>query len=87
MNKKYLIAALFAAGVVSVAGYSLYALGIKKGSGITAATTSAGASLTPAAAPTTGPQSIADGEAATRRHIGSGLKAGDTDPASGRKIL
>ena len=87
MNKKYLIAALFAAGVVSVAGYSLYALGIKKGSGMTAATTSSVASLPPAAALTTGPQSIAEGEAATRRHIDSGLKAGDTDPASGRKIL
>ena len=87
MNKKYLIAALFAAGVVSVAGYSLYALGIKKGSGMTAATASSGASLPPAAALTTGPQSIAEGEAATRRHIDSGLKAGDTDPASGRKIL
>ena len=87
MNKKYLIAALFAAGVISVAGYGLYAMGIKKGSGMSAATTPAGAAPIPAGAFTTGPQSIAEGEAATRRHIGSGLKAGDTDPASGRKIL
>ncbi|MFN0315739.1 MAG: efflux RND transporter periplasmic adaptor subunit [Burkholderiales bacterium] len=33
------------------------------------------------------PSSIAEGEAATRRHIDAGLKAGDTDPDTGRKIL
>lgn len=31
--------------------------------------------------------SIADGEEATRRHISTGVKAGDTDPANGLKIL
>ena len=30
---------------------------------------------------------MADGEEATRRHISAGLKAGDTDPATGSKIL
>ena len=33
------------------------------------------------------PQGIAQGEEATRRHIAAGLKAGDTDPATGSKIL
>ena len=33
------------------------------------------------------PQSIAQGEEATRRHIAAGIKAGETDPANGRKIL
>jgi Cu(I)/Ag(I) efflux system membrane fusion protein len=33
------------------------------------------------------PQGIAEGEAATRRHIQAGLKAGDMDPATGRRIL
>ncbi len=39
------------------------------------------------AAPETAPQSSAQGEEATRRHIAAGLKAGDTDPATGKKIL
>lgn len=33
------------------------------------------------------PQSISEGEAATRRHIASGIKAGDVDPANGGKVL
>ena len=33
------------------------------------------------------PQSIAQGEDATRRHIASGIKAGDVDPVTGKKIL
>ena len=33
------------------------------------------------------PQSVAQGEEATRRHISAGLKAGDTDPTTGSKIL
>ena len=39
------------------------------------------------AAPETALQSSAQGEEATRRHIAAGLKAGDTDPATGKKIL
>jgi Cu(I)/Ag(I) efflux system membrane fusion protein len=84
MNKKHLMAALIVAGVLGAAGYGLYALGMRNGS-MTA--TISGSAATPAAAPTAEPQSIAEGEEATRRHIGAGLKAGDTDPASGRKIL
>ncbi len=38
----------------------------------------------PAADP---PAGIGEGEDATRRHLQSGLKAGDVDPANGRKIL
>ena len=41
---------------------------------------------TPAAAAAM-PQSIAQGEAATRRHITAGIKAGDVDPATGSKVL
>ncbi len=86
MNKKYLIAALIAVGVLSASGYGLYTLGMKNGSSMAAAA-SPGEAPPAAVAPTAGPQSIAEGEEATRRHISEGLKAGDTDPASGRKIL
>lgn len=41
-----------------------------------------------AAAPTAAvPQTTAEGEEATRRHMTSGVKAGDTDPVVGRKVL
>ncbi len=33
------------------------------------------------------PQSVAEGEDATRRQIQAGIKAGDVDPATGKKIL
>ena len=88
MNKKYLIAALLAAGVLGAAGYGLYTLGMKNGSGmaaVPAVTPTAGGAA--AAAPQAGPESVAEGEEATRRHISAGLKAGDTDPSTGSKIL
>lgn len=87
MNKKYLITALVAAGVLSAAGYGLYVLGIKNGSSMAAVAPPSEAPAAPAASPTAGPQGIAEGEEATRRHISAGLKAGDTDPVTGRKIL
>ena len=73
------LALLLAAG----AGYGLYRMGMTQG----AATTAAPAN--PAAPGVTGavPQGIPEGEAATRRHIASGIKGGDVDPVVGRKIL
>lgn len=86
MNKKYLIAAVLATSVLGIAGYGLYTLGTKRGDTMSSAAspTSAG---NQSAAPAAGPQSVAQGEDATRRHIAAGLKAGDTDPATGTKIL
>ena len=89
MNKRHLLFALLAAGLLGAAGYGLYALGAKQAGTMASALvnmpTNAGTS--PSAAPATGPQSTAEGEEATRRHIRAGLKAGDTDPATGSKIL
>jgi Cu(I)/Ag(I) efflux system membrane fusion protein len=48
-----------------------------------AATTSPATRATAAA----GPQSALEGEDATRRHMQQGLKAGDVDPMTGKKIL
>jgi len=88
MNKKHLIAALLATGLLGVAGYGLYTLGIKRGSTmVDSATVTPQSQSAPVAASQAGPQSIAQGEEATRRHISAGLKAGDTDPATGSKIL
>lgn len=89
MNKKQLISALLAAGVLGAAGYGLYALGAKQAGTMPVAPINmpANAGASPSAAPAAGPQSMADGEEATRRHISAGLKAGDTDPVTGSKIL
>lgn len=73
------------AGVLGAAGYALYAMGMDRGMGMAAPQSSAGAaSAAPAQAL---PQGIAEGEDATRRHIATGLKAGEVDPVTGKKIL
>ena len=89
MKLKPLLIGLIAAGVLSGAGYGLYATGMNRGMGMASAPAGAGGSdVTAAGAPTeTLPQSIAQGEEATRRHITAGIKAGEVDPATGKKIL
>ena len=100
MNKKTLVTALLVSGVMGVmgvlgaAGYGLYALGMKRGAGINSppaaaspAPATAPAPALTATAPQPAPQSIAQGEEATRRHISANLKAGDIDPLTGSKIL
>lgn len=83
MNRIFIIAALLAASVLGAGGYGLYTLGLQRGGA-----SAASASVAPPVATGQGvPQGIAQGEEATRRHIGAGLKAGDTDPATGSKIL
>jgi hypothetical protein len=72
--KKFGIAVVLMAGVGG--GYGLYQWGWQRG-----------AASVPVVASAAVPQSIAEGEAATRRHIASGIKAGDVDPATGRKVL
>jgi Cu(I)/Ag(I) efflux system membrane fusion protein len=87
VNRKFLIAALLAAGVLGAAGYGLYTLGMKNGSRMATVATPGDALPSPTTAPTPGPQSVAEGEEATRRHIAAGLKAGDIDPMTSGKIL
>ena len=71
------LAALVALGAVGVATYWL---GMNRGMSMAARETQAN----PAAS---GALNNEQGEEATRRHIRSGLKAGDVDPATGQKIL
>ncbi|MGB7302037.1 MAG: efflux RND transporter periplasmic adaptor subunit, partial [Burkholderiaceae bacterium] len=83
-------------------GWWLYQLGMKQGmshtghsvSGHMAHESAAGdagapSAMTPTAKGTTDPSGwgIPEGEEATRRHMASGLKAGDIDPETGLKIL
>ena len=96
MKPKFALMALAAAGLLGAAGYGLYAVGMQRGmgmgmgmgiNGVPATATVAPISPTSPSAVEGLPQSIAQGEAATRRHIAAGIKAGDVDPATGRKVL
>jgi Cu(I)/Ag(I) efflux system membrane fusion protein len=80
---------LLVAAMLGAAGYGLYNTGMQRGMAMTAAPASPGGSETAAAGAATQdlPQSIAQGEAATRRHITSGIQAGDVDPATGKRVL
>lgn len=86
MKTKNLVMALITAGVLGAAGYGLYALGMHRGTAALTPANSAGASSTQVAAPGVAPTNES-GEDATRRHIAAGIKAGDVDPANGKKVL
>ena len=77
-SRKLLLGGVFALLVAAAAGYGLYRMGMEQG-----ASTAAAAPAVAGAAP----QGIPAGEEATRRHIASGIQAGDVDPVVGRKIL
>ena len=74
--------------VLGGAGYGLYAVGMDQGMtmGMAVSSPSAGGRAAPGAADAL-PQTIAQGEEATRRHIASGIKAGDVDPLTGKKVI
>ena len=85
---KPLLVGLVGAGVLAASGYGLYTIGMQRGMGMaTSSAPSAGAAATGSVAHGAVPQSVAEGEDATRRHIEKGIKAGDVDPTTGRKIL
>jgi Cu(I)/Ag(I) efflux system membrane fusion protein len=79
--------------VLAALGWGAYYLGMQRGmnapasSSAPSSTPPAPGGEAPAMANGAMPQSIAQGEEATRRHITSGLKAGDIDPMTGGKIL
>ncbi len=90
MKKTTIAAAVVAVIALGAGGYGLWALGMSQGmemmsapiggpSGDTAQSTGAGQD------PST--WSIPQGEAATRRHMDSGIKAGDVDPETGLRVL
>ena len=78
------------AGVVVISGiaWGAYQAGLDRGRpGLSRANPTDKTAAVAAAMPGRVPQGLAEGEAATRRHIATGLKAGEVDPAAGRKIL
>ncbi len=85
MTLKTTLSIVAVIAVVGAASYGLYQLGMYRGMGMTGGTSETGGSG--ATNTDSGPQSIAQGEAATKRHITAGIKAGDIDPETGKKIL
>lgn len=77
MTKKIILIGAVISGMLALTGYGLYSLGTQHGE------------KPVQKAVTTDPSQwgIAEGEAATRRHLETGLKAGDLDPETGREIL
>ena len=73
---------LIATAVLGAGGYALHQFGMMQGRAESGP--AASVATTPVEDPTS---SVAAGEAATRRHIEQGLKAGEVDPATGKPIL
>lgn len=91
MKTQTLTFSLLAAGVLSAGGFGLYQWGMQQGMKMVSPSV-AGAASTMGATPamtTVDPSAwgIPQGEAATRRHMDSGLKAGQVDPETGREVL
>ena len=73
--KDMTLVGLVGAGVLAASGYGLYTIGMQRGMGMaTSSAPSAGAAATGSVAPGAVPQSVAEGEDATRRHISAGRK-------------
>ena len=93
MKTRTLTVSALAAALVAAAAYGVYQLGMQRGmsAGGTPSAMARGAAAAEAmaasATPEAVPQSIAQGEEATRRHISAGIKAGDVDPTTGRRVL
>ena len=83
MKAKNISLTLLVVLALSGAGYGLYVMGMKRG----ASAADTGNTQAAAATSTANSSSITAGEAATRRHIQDGLKAGDVDPATGQRVL
>ncbi len=86
MTRKLFLIGLVAFGLLGVTGYVVYNMGMQRAMQSSSAPAD-GTAAAPRAAAEAVPQGIAQGENATRRHITSGIKAGDVDPATGKKIL
>ena len=84
MNTRHTLLTAVVAVALAGGGFALYQVGMHRGMGQAGAGAATASGSTPAEDPTS---SIAAGEAATRRHIKDGIKAGEIDPATGKPVL
>jgi Cu(I)/Ag(I) efflux system membrane fusion protein len=87
MKTRFLVITVIAAGALGAAGYALYAVGMQRGMSMAAPAAAGSASAASGVVGAAAAPANESPEDATRRHIASGLKAGDTDPGTGKKIL
>nr|ACB13009.1 HlyD [Hydrogenophaga sp. PL2G6] len=89
MNKKSSFVAVAAVALLVAVGAGAWWLGMQQGIVHTTSASQPVAATTASAATSDDPSqwTIPQGEEATRRHIRDGLKAGDQDPVTGRRIL
>jgi Cu(I)/Ag(I) efflux system membrane fusion protein len=90
MKRKPLLITVVLSAALGAGSYGLYMAGMQRGMGMGASAApdaASGPPVVPAAANGKLPQSIAEGEEATRRHIQAGIKAGAVDPATGSRVL
>mgnify|MGYP006199136455 FL=1 len=87
MKKKHVAIGVLALAALAGGGYGLWALGMSQGMEMMSAPIG-GADGGPASAGGQDPSTwnIPQGEAATRRHMESGIKAGDVDPETGLTV-
>jgi len=76
-----------AVALLSAGGYGLYQLGTHHAPSASASAVVVGSEMAMPSTEADPTSSIAAGEAATRRHIKDGLKAGSVDPANGKPVL
>jgi Cu(I)/Ag(I) efflux system membrane fusion protein len=87
MKRKNMMIGIISLGLLVGAGIGAYWVGMNQGMAMGAGAQTTGVASPAGASTGSVPQSIAAGEDATRRHITAGIKAGDVDPATGRKVL
>ncbi len=89
MNRKLIFTVIAVVAAVGFGSYAAFELGMRRGTSMPGAKAASASSPKTEASAVTGklPQSIAEGEEATRRHITAGIKAGDIDPVTGSKVL
>ncbi|MGE0100375.1 MAG: efflux RND transporter periplasmic adaptor subunit [Hydrogenophaga sp.] len=89
MKKKNTLFALAAVAALVAVGGGAWWMGMQQGMGNTMPPSQPALATTASATATNDPSlwTIPQGEEATRRHIRESLKAGDLDPATGRRIL
>ncbi|TAL05297.1 MAG: efflux RND transporter periplasmic adaptor subunit [Porticoccaceae bacterium] len=87
MNWKQSLLALLIAGLLGAGGYGLYTAGRQRGMDLATGQTTPGTVAAVAPAPDISGWSVQQGIDATLRHLRDGLKAGDMDPVTGRRIL
>lgn len=92
MKTRPIFLGVIAAAILAAAAFGAYTFGVQRGRSLGPSSASSGGTSSMAAPPTGATAAPAaspneTGEDATRRHLAAGLKAGDTDPANGKKIL